>query len=260
MSTAANEAGRRSTWTGAEAWPVLVLVAVAAGCWAVTVERMQGMDMGPGTDLGGLDWFAVPWVTMMAAMMLPSLSPVAAASTRGAGGGQARSVAAALVLAGGYLLVWTAFGVLAYAVVEGVRAHEAGVLEWGRAGRYVAGGVIVAAAVYELSAAKRSCLRRCRDARSLHRRPGAMHGALLMGVEQGGFCVGSSGALMVALFALGVMSIAWMVVIAALIAIEKLLPWTVVTIGATAVVLVVLGSAVLFVPVRVPWLHVPLSM
>jgi predicted metal-binding membrane protein len=65
---------------------------------------------------------------------------------------------------------------------------------------------------------------------------------------------------MVALFALGVMSIAWMVVIAALIAIEKLLPWTVVTIGATAVVLVVLGSAVLFVPERVPWLPVPMSM
>jgi predicted metal-binding membrane protein len=260
MSTAANEAGRRSTSAGAEAWPVLVLVAVAAGCWAVTVERMQGMDMGPGTDLGGLGWFAVVWVTMMAAMMLPSLSPVAAASTRGAGGGQARSVAAALVLTGGYLLVWTAFGVLAYAVVEGVRAHEVGGLESGRTGRYVAGGVIVAAAVYELSAAKRSCLRRCRDARSLHRRPGAMRGALLTGVEHGGFCVGCSGALMVALFALGVMSIAWMVVIAALIAIEKLLPWTVVTIGATAVVLVVLGSAVLVVPERVPWLAVPMSM
>ena len=63
---------------------------------------------------------------------------------------------------GGYLLVWTAFGVLAYAVVEGVRAHEVGGLESGRAGRYVAGGVIVAAAVFELSAAKLSCLRRCR--------------------------------------------------------------------------------------------------
>jgi Predicted metal-binding integral membrane protein len=87
-----------------------------------------------------------------------------------------------------------------------------------------------------------------------------MRGALLTGVEHGGFCVGCSGALMVALFALGVMSIAWMVVIAALIAIEKLLPWTVVTIGATAVVLVVLGSAVLVVPERVPWLAVPMSM
>ena len=259
MSTAADEAPRRSTWSAAEAWPVLVLVAVAAGCWAVTVERMQGLDMGPGTDLGGLGGFALVWVTMMGAMMLPSLSPMAVASTRDVGRGKRRSTAGALMFAGGYLLVWMAFGVLAYAVVEGVRAHEVGVLEWGRAGRSVAGGVIVAAALYEVWSPKRSCLQRCRDSRLLHPRRGGT-GALLMGVEQGAFCVGCSGALMVALFALGVMSIAWMVVIAALIAIEKLLPWTVVTIGATAVVLVVLGSAVLVVPERVPWLAVPMSM
>jgi predicted metal-binding membrane protein len=259
MSTAESGNRRLSVPTASAVWPVVVLLAVAGGCWAVTVVRMNGMDMGPGTDLGGLGWFAVVWVTMMAAMMLPSLSPMAVASTGGEGGGQARSIAGALVLAGGYLLVWTAFGLLAYAVVEGGRAHEVGVLEWDRAGRYVAGGMIVAAAVYELSAAKRSCLRRCRDAGSLRRQPGAM-GALLMGVEQGGFCVGCSGALMVALFALGVMSIAWMVVIAVLIAMEKLLPWTMVTVGATAVVLAALGSAVLVVPDQVPWLAVPMSM
>ena len=69
-----------------------------------------------------------------------------------------------------------------------------------------------------------------------------------MGLEQGGFCVGCSGALMVALFALGVMSIAWMLLIAGLIAIEKLLPWTVVTIGTTAAVLALLGVAVIVVP------------
>ena len=82
----------------------------------------------------------------------------------------------------------------------------------------------------------------------------------MMGMEQGGFCVGCSGALMAALFALGVMSIAWMLVIAALIAIEKLLPWTVVTIGATAAALALLGVAVMFVPDQVPWLTIPMSM
>src|SRR5439155_11253009 len=84
--------------------------------------------------------------------------------------------------------------------------------------------------------------------------------ALLMGVEQGGYCVGCSGALMAALFALGVMSIAWMLVIAALVTIEKLLPWRVIATGATAAVLAVLGAAVLAVPAHVPGLTIPMSM
>jgi predicted metal-binding membrane protein len=228
-----------------------LLLAVAGACWAVTVERMRGMDMGPGSDLGGLGWFAVVWVTMMAAMMLPSLSPMAVASVRSAG----RTV----VFAAGYLLPWLAFGIVAYALIEGVRSLGVGFLAWGRAGQDVAGAVLLGAAVYELTAAKRRCLMRCRDARLLHRRRG-LGGALVMGVEQGGFCVGCSGALMAALFALGVMSIAWMLVVAALVAIEKLLPWTAATIGMTAVGLALLGAAVIVVPEHVPWLTIPLSM
>jgi hypothetical protein len=56
---------------------MLLLLAIAGVCWIVTVQRMQGMDMGPGTDLGRLGSFVVIWVTMMAAMMLPSLAPIA---------------------------------------------------------------------------------------------------------------------------------------------------------------------------------------
>ncbi len=81
-----------------------------------------------------------------------------------------------------------------------------------------------------------------------------------MGMEQGGFCVGCSGALMAALFALGVMSVAWMLLIAALIAIEKLLPWAVLTIGTTASALALLGAAIVIVPDHVPWLTIPMSM
>ena len=66
--------------------------------------------------------------------------------------------------------------------------------------------------------------------------------------------------MMAALFALGVMSIAWMLLIAALIAIEKLLPWIVMTIGATAAALALLGLAVMVVPEHVPWLTVPVAM
>jgi predicted metal-binding membrane protein len=259
MSTAARDSRPVAAPTASAVWPVVVLVALAGGCWAVTAQRMRGMDMGPGTDLGGLGWFAVVWVTMMAAMMLPSLSPMAVACSRDAGGGQAGSLARTVVFAAGYLLTWAAFGLVAYALVEEVRSLDPGVLAWGRAGRYLTGGVILGAALYELTAAKRRCLRHCRDSHLLRQRPGAT-GALLMGMEQGGFCVGCSGALMVALFALGVMSIAWMLLIAGLIAIEKLLPWTVVTIGTTAAVLALLGVAVIVVPAHVPSLTIPMSM
>ena len=241
------------------AWPVLLLVAVAGICWAVTVQRMNGMDMGPWTELGGLGWFAVVWLTMMAAMMLPSLSPMAVAYARGAGGRQARSVAGTVAFAAGYLLPWTAFGVLAYALVEGARSLDPGVLAWDRAGRYVAGAVLLVAALYELTSAKRRCLRHCRDARLLRPRSGVA-GALTMGVEQGGFCVGCSGVLRAALFALGVMSVAWMFAIAALIAIEKLLPWRTITIGVTAAALALLGVAIVLVPEQSPWLTIPSAM
>ena len=192
---------------------MLVLVAVAGGCWAVTVVRMQGMDMGPGTDLGGLGWFA----RRLADDDGRDDAPLALAHGRRLrarrGRGQARSIAGTLAFAAGYLLPWAAFGVLAYALVEGARSLDLGVLAWDRAGRYVAGGVILGAALYELTRIKGTCLQHCRDSRPLRQRPGVT-GALVMGVDQGGFCVGCSGALMAALFALGVMSIAWMLVIA----------------------------------------------
>src|ERR1700694_3092041 len=60
----------------------MVLLAAALVSWVVTVDRMRGMDAGPGTDLGGLGWFLGIWVTMMAAMMLPSVTPMVLAFAR----------------------------------------------------------------------------------------------------------------------------------------------------------------------------------
>src|SRR6185312_8847632 len=99
MSMAASQSRAREAPATAAIWPVLLLVAVAGVCWAVTVARMQGMDMGPGTDLGALGWFTVVWLTMMAAMMLPSLSPMAVAHSRWTSGGRASSTAVTVVFA-----------------------------------------------------------------------------------------------------------------------------------------------------------------
>jgi predicted metal-binding membrane protein len=258
MSAAASEQRRLAAPRVTGVWPVLLLLAIAGVCWAVTVQRMHGMDMGPGTDLGALGWFVVIWVTMMAAMMLPSLSPVALGAARAASRGSAGTLARTAAFAAGYLLPWAAFGVLAYLLVHSVRSLDLGFLAWSRAGQYVAGGVILASAAYELTPAKRRCLHHCREFVLLRRRPG-LAGALITGAEQGGFCVGCSGALMASLFALGVMSIAWMLVIATLIALEKLLPRGVPAVGVTAAVLAVLSVAIMLVPDQVPWLTIPMS-
>src|SRR5207244_3365081 len=135
-------------------------------------------------------------------------------------------------------------------------------LSWGRGGRYVAGGVIAAAGVYQLTPAKDACLSKCRGPmafvlgywRTGHR------GALRMGLEHGGWCVGCCWALMAALFAVGVMSVGWMLFVAALIATEKMLPWKEVANRSVALLLVVLGLAVAFAPERVPGLTIPSSM
>jgi len=240
----------------------LFLLAAAAIAWVVTVDRMQGMDAGPGTDLGSFGWFAGIWAVMMAAMMLPSLVPMAGTYARHARGGSAtatpRSIARTTFFTAGYLITWVLVGLVAWVVFEGIRSLDLSLLAWNDGGRYVAGGVIAGAALYELTPLKRSCLQHCRDRDLLVAdwREGAA-GALRMGLDQGAYCVGSSWALMAALFALGVMSITWMIVIAALILLEKVLPWRQRAEGVTVVVLLALAVGVAFFPGQLPGLTVP---
>jgi hypothetical protein len=130
---------------------------------------------------------------------------------------------------------------------------------WHNAGPELAGGIIVLAAIYQLTPLKDTCLRHCRSPFGFlmqHWRPGRT-GALRVGLLHGAWCVGCCWALMAALFALGVMSIGWMAFIAALIAAEKLLPWPVATSRAIALLLLVLGLSVAITPSSVPGLTLP---
>jgi predicted metal-binding membrane protein len=222
----------------------IALVGAAVVAWAVTVERMRGMDEGPGTHLGGLGWYLGIWVTMMAAMMLPSAAPAAVRVAR-----LARR-APTVLFAAGYLLVWTGFGVAAYGLYRLVTSFDTGWLAWDEGGPYVAGGLILAAGIYELTPLKQSFLQRCRQ-------PLADGRALRSGGRYGLDCVGCSGGLMVVLFALGVMSLVWMVVVAGVILVEKVLPHGVRLSRAFAVALVALGIWVAFSPSSVPWLTEP---
>jgi predicted metal-binding membrane protein len=236
----------------ADVRPGIGALVLAAGAWALAADRMSGMDAGPGTELGGLGWFAVTWLVMMAAMMLPALTPMVVAYAR-----RARSASGSAAFGAGYLAAWLAAGVVAYAVFEAVRTLDLGFLAWDDGGRYVAAGVVFAAGLYQLTARKDAFLRRCRERRTFvlrHWHPGP-RGALRMGAAHGADCIGASWALMAALFALGVMSLTWMAVVAVLIAAERLLPEP--TRWAVALVLVALGTAVAVAPGDVPGLTVP---
>jgi predicted metal-binding membrane protein len=233
------------------------LLFVLAGLgWWWTVDHMQGMDNGPWTDLGTLGWFLGVWVIMMAAMMFPSVAPTVALYARMT---RERSPVAPLVFCAGYLLVWAAVGLLVFAVAVAGGSVAGGVLHWGRAGRWVAGGTLLVAAAYEVTPLKNVCLAKCRSPLGFligSWRDG-LPGALEMGAKNGAWCVGCCWALMASLFALGVMSIGWMIFVAALIAVEKLLPWRRVATVGTAAVLLVLGVFLLAAPGSTPGLTIP---
>jgi predicted metal-binding membrane protein len=119
--------------------------------------------------------------------------------------------------------------------------------------------VLLGAALYEFTPLKSACLTKCRSPVSFllgSWRPGRA-GALTMGIEHGAWCLGCCWALMAALFALGAMSMTWMILIAALIAAEKLLPWRTAATGGVAVLLVVLAVGLAASPGDVPALTVP---
>jgi predicted metal-binding integral membrane protein DUF2182 len=222
-----------------------LLVGLAAVAWAITNDRMAGMDTGPGTDLGGLGFFIGVWVVMMAAMMFPSIAPMVVMYARMQEGrrsaGEAVAGSTALFVVG-YLVAWTAAGLAAYGVFELGRAATGDLFSWDNAGPYLAGGVVLAAAVYQLTPLKDVCLRHCRSPLGFlmqHWTPGRI-GAVRMGVIHGGWCVGCCWALM-----------------AALIAVEKLLPWRAPANRGIAVLLLALGVMLLASPASVPGLTIP---
>jgi predicted metal-binding integral membrane protein DUF2182 len=128
MTSTSEAFGRRAT-AGRVGLAVLPL-ALAVLAWISTGDRMQGMDAGPGTDLGGVGWFAGVWVVMMAAMMLPSIVPVVLMHPR---------IRMDAHFIAGYPVSWAAAGLLGYAVFEAVGSLELGFLAWDR-GRTRRGG------------------------------------------------------------------------------------------------------------------------
>ena len=217
---------------------------------------MRGMDAGPWTALGALGWFLGVWVVMMAAMMFPSVAPTVALYGRMT---SRHSLLQPLLFAAGYLLTWTAAGLLVFGLAFAGGRVAGDVLAWDRAGQWIAGVTLLVAAGYELTPLKDVCLGKCRS--PLGFLLGAWRdgpaGALQMGVRHGAWCVGCCWALMASLLALGLMSVVWMAIVAVLIAAEKVLPWRRTATYGTAGILLGLGILLLAAPDAVPALTIP---
>ena len=180
-----------------------IVGAAALACWALLLAMGDEVPMGASLWLGA-------WTAMMAAMMLPSASPLVLLHAR-------RSTAMnSALLAAGYVAVWAAVGLAAYEIDMWLPDPS----------NRVVGAVLVIAGLYQLTSIKTACLTRCRnpvDFLVTHWRAGKV-GALRLGVENGAYCVGCCWALMGVLVIAGAMSLAWVVAIALVVAGEKLLP------------------------------------
>jgi predicted metal-binding membrane protein len=235
---------------------VALLFALAGIGWWWTLDRMRGMDNGPWTSLGSFGWFVGVWIVMMAAMMFPSVAPTVALYSRMT---RERSGVEPILFATGYLVTWAAAGAVAFGIAYAGSQLAGDVFAWDRAGRWAAAATLVVAAVYELTPLKDVCLGKCRTPLGLllgSWRDGRS-GALRMGMRNGAWCVGCCWALMAAFFALGIMSVVWMAVVAGLIAIEKTLPWRRIAVYGTTAALLALGLFVLAAPSAAPGLKIP---
>ena len=200
---------------------------LAAAAWIVTVRQMHGMDMGVATQLDTFAFFVALWAVMMAAMMLPGLAPAVLTRARTSG-----AVRAVVPFVASYLVVWTLVGALIYALY---RPH----------GTWAAGLIVIAAGLYELTRLKQHCRRCCRA-------------STRSGFTFALYCVGSSIGLMVMLVALGAMSVTWMLVIAALVLVQKLLPVKAVVDVPLALAIIALGMLIVVAPALVPGLMPPM--
>jgi predicted metal-binding membrane protein len=204
---------------------LIALAAVTAGAWALLLTGQREMQMSAAPFLAG-------WTVMMAAMMLPSVGPLAIVYRR-----SSHDPAATAALASGYLLVWVATGLAALAVV---RAVDVEMLS-----PQAVGAIVALAGVYQLTPLKTACLWRCRTPFDflMQRWRRGRRGAVRLGLEHGLYCVGCCWGLMAVLVGAAAMAPAWAALIALIVFVEKILPRGDVAARALGVVAIVAGAA-----------------
>ena len=193
----------------------LAFVIVAALAWAWTIMQSHSMnDMAMG--LGSIGPFATTWVVMMAAMMLPSATPLVFEFARNAEGRRGWQAASGL-LGVTYLGLWLAFGVASYALYNAVG------MPWPDQ-RLIGGAALVIAGLYAVTPLKRTSEAHCRELCALHGPLpfNLMRSAVVVGIRYGLSCLGCSAGLMLAMVLIGMSSLVWMTVLAAIVLAYKL--------------------------------------
>jgi predicted metal-binding membrane protein len=227
----------------AVAWAAAI-AAEATGA-AASLHHDSLLEGGPGFG-PALVLFLVAWQVMVAAMMLPSSLPLVRMYGAASSGAPDRAQSLAAFL-GGYAMVWSGFGALAFA---GDAALHAGVAaspwvadrDWA-----IAPAVLLLAGAFQFSSLKDACLRACRHPASFlrrHYRRGP-RGGFALGARHGIFCVGCCWALMLVMFAAGAANLIWMAALTALMVHEKTRPSGDRTVPLTGVVLLAAGSTLL---------------
>jgi predicted metal-binding membrane protein len=228
-----------------------VLLAVTAAAWAHVVwmamtDEMAGMDMVMSPTFVDALTFVAAWAIMMAAMMLPSALPMIglyAAMQRTETSAVPRAAPVALFTLI-YLGLWAVTGVPMYAASVALSTIASDARAYGVA------AVLVVAGAFQLSPLKQMCLRRCRSPIGFllgHWRAG-WRGSLALGWSHAIYCLGCCWALMVVLVAAGAMGLLWVLLVAAVVAAEKVLPGGEWIAWATGIALLVLGAAIVTRP------------
>jgi predicted metal-binding membrane protein len=234
-----------------------VVLTAAAGAWLATIAIARNMGVMPGTMGLGVLAFVGAWTLMMAAMMLPSIAPLTSLYTRTMRGHRARRIG---LLATGYLMVWAAVGLVAFAAAAGAEHLADGAPGWAQA---AAVATCIACGLYQLSPAKERCLQHCRSPLGHLVRYTSWRGPLVdprVGVDHGVWCLACCWSLMVLLVTFGVMNLLAMVVLAAVIVVEKVVApgrWFSVIVGAGAFTL---AAAIWIDPALAPGFHTVTQM
>jgi predicted metal-binding membrane protein len=238
---------------------IAVLLVLAAAAWAVIIWQSRMMDddemMGPTMGLAAPVFLAI-WITMMVAMMFPTAMPMILTFARVQAGKAARGQATVpvAVFVAAYLLVWIIFGAAAFALASVAEEFaERSMWLMDNAAR-IGAIVVIAAGVYQLSPLKKTCLSKCRSPMSwlLNSWRDGIGGALRLGIHHGLYCLGCCWLLFVILFPLGMMNIAAMALITALIFAEKSLPISTLASTLAAIGLIAYGALVLAFPDILP--------
>lgn len=231
--------------------------------WIATARTMGGMDAGPGTPLGPFWAFVASWTLMMAAMMLPAELRFASAYLRFARDESPSAVTGRLAaFVGGYLLVWSAYGVLAWLADSLLRELAPPAFAWEAHGPRVAGAVVLAAGLFQFSRWKQACLTHCVSPFGFFMRHwySGTPGAVRLGVTHGLYCIGCCWALMAMLFAVGVMSLYWMSMLALAMFVEKISVAGLRIAPVIGWLLIALGIWIMWQPMSVPGLTPPTAL